>query len=97
MTKLPILPIIDFLSSAKRRNLLTTENDVIRRFRNAKEGNEELHVEQACPSPEPDVDRHEETPEGVLPNPLHEPGLSGPEICLCQILTHLCEIKHVWL
>jgi hypothetical protein len=41
------------------------------------------HNAKAHLGPEPDVDCHEETPKGVLPNPLHEPGTSGPEIRLC--------------
>jgi hypothetical protein len=55
------------------------------------------HSAKAHLGPEPDADRHEETPVGVLPNPLHEPGTFGPKISLRQILMHLCEIKHVRL
>jgi hypothetical protein len=55
------------------------------------------HSAKAHLGPEPDADSHEETPVGVLPNPLHEPGTFGPKISLRQILMHLCEIKHVRL
>jgi hypothetical protein len=63
----------------------------------ARLGLRELHVREARPRPEPHADRHEEAPEGVLPNPLHEPGPPGPRVRRCQILTRLHEIKHVRL